>query len=383
MLTATRVLERPPFRLVDDATKLRDLIARLDDAPIAGIDTESNGFVAYRERVCLLQITVDDFDVVIDPLAIDPAPLGPWLADPARIKILHAADNDIRCLRRDFDLRLANVFDTMLAARALAWPKKGLGDILSEHFGCVSDKRWQRHDWSQRPLSRSALEYACNDTRYLAPLRTLQHAELARAGFLEEFEHACARLTELVARPREVDPDGWSQIGGARDLDDPGRSTLAALYGLREELARTLDRAPYRVLSDAVLLDLARTRPTTRHALVQTRGVGGPIAHRHASTVLARIAAAADVAPPPWPPAPVRPDARLRARFDALRDWRRDHAAARRLEPDMILAKDALTKIADADPGDPAALDECAVLDTWETERYGEAILAALARLRR
>lgn len=362
---------------------MRELVARLADAPVAALDTESNGFVAYRERVCLLQISVGDADVVVDPLAVDPAPLATWLADPACVKILHAADNDIRVLRRDWDLRLCNVFDTMLAARALAWPKKGLGDLLALHFGCVSDKRWQRHDWSQRPLPRGALEYARNDTHYLAALREIQHAELVAADRLEEFDHACARLTELVARPREVDPAGWAQIDGARGLDDTARAVLAGLYTLREHLAETMDRAPYRVLADAVLLELARTRPSARSELARVRGVGGPIAHRYAAMVLDRIAEAAKGPAPPWPPSPPRPDARFRARFDALRDWRRDHAGRRTLEPDMILSKDALTRLAELDPTDRGALAACGVLDDWETERYADAILTALARVRR
>lgn len=374
-----------PFVVVDDPARMRELVARLADAPVAALDTESNGFHAYRERVCLLQISVGDEDAIVDPLAVDPQALGPWLADPACVKILHAADNDIRSLRRDWDLQLHNVFDTMLAARALAWPKKGLGDILAAHFGCRTDKRWQRHDWSQRPLPRGALDYARTDTRYLAALRELQIVALAEAGRLEEFDHACLRMTELVARPRVIDPDAWAHVDGARGLDEPGRSVLAALVALREELAETLDRAPYRVLADAVLVELARTRPTARHELTRTRGVGGPIANRYASTVLQRIADAVDQPPPPWPPAPPRPDARLRARFDALRDWRRDQATRRGLEPDIVLSKDALQRIAEleATDVDADALVACGALDAWERERYAEAILGALARVRR
>jgi ribonuclease D len=370
-----------PLTLVDDPSALRELCARLEDAEVAALDTESNGMHAYRERVCLLQISVPDADFVIDPLAVDPAPLGTWLGDPRRVKVLHAADNDVRVLGRDFDLRLVNLFDTMLAARALAWPAKGLGDILSARFGCRTDKRWQKHDWSTRPLRTDALEYARNDTCHLAALRELQLLELEAAGVVEELEHACVRMSELVARPRVFDPSAWAGIDGARKLDDAARSVLAALFALRERLAESMDRAPYRVLGESVLLELARTQPKTRRELLAVRGVGGPVAHRHAQVVLDEIARAQKDPPPPWPVPPPRPDKALRARFDALRDWRRAHATTRKLEPDMILGKDAMTRIAELGPADHEALATCGVLDAWELERYGAAILDALRRV--
>lgn len=373
----------PPLVIVDDAARMRELVARLADAPIAALDTESNGMHAYRERVCLLQISLPAYDAVIDPLAVDPTALAGWLADPRGVKVLHAADNDVRSLRRDWDLQFNNVFDTMLAARALVWPAKGLGDILATHFGCKTNKRWQRHDWSQRPLPREALEYARTDTRHLAALRDIQLPALDEAGLREEFDHACQRLTELVMRPREFDTQGWAQIDGARGLDDAARSVLARLWVLREELAESLDRAPYRVLGESVLMELARTRPATRRELVAIRGVGGPVANRHAPTIVVQIAEALAGPVPEWPAAPARPDRAVRARFDALRDWRREHATRRALEPDIVLAKDALTRIAELDPSDAAALGACGVLDAWELERYAEPILAALARVRR
>jgi len=376
------VTSSAPLVLVDDPAALRELCARLADAPVAALDTESNGMHAYRERVCLLQISVPDGDFVIDPLVVDPAPLGVWLGEPASCKVLHAADNDVRVLGRDFGLRLVNVFDTMLAARALAWPQKGLGDILAAHFGCKTDKRWQKHDWSTRPLRSDALEYARNDTRHLAALRELQLVELEAAGVLEEIEHACLRMTDLVMRPRVFDPRGWAGVDGARDLDDVGRSVLAALYVWREQLAESMDRAPYRVLGESVLLELATARPTNRRDVVATRGVGGPVAHRHAQSLLDCIARASTSEPPPWPDPPPRQEKALRTRIDALRDWRRKHAATRKLEPDIILSKDAMTRIAEVDPQDHDALVACGALDAWELERYAEAISAALARLR-
>lgn len=372
-----RVLE-----LVSTPSALVAMVDALRRSPVAAIDTEANGMYAYHERICLVQVSNTERDWIVDPLAVDPSPLGEWLADPACVKVMHAADNDIRALRRDWDLRMVNVFDTMMAARALGWPHKGLGDILAAHFGCNTDKRWQRHDWSQRPLTAEAMSYARNDARWLPALRDIQRPLLAELDRLDEVDHACDRLTRLEPRPRTFDEDAWARIDGARALDDAGRSILVALCRLRESLASKLDRAPYRVLGESVLLDLAKRRPTTRAELVAVRGVGGPIAHRHAPDVLACIAGAATQPPPPWPVRPPRPDRRLAARLDALGRWRREHATARGLEPDIVLPKECLHQLAHADPCDLEAMVATGALDAWELERHGAALLDVLARAR-
>lgn len=358
------------------------MVDALRASPVGAIDTEANGMYAYHERICLVQVSNHERDWIIDPTAVDPRPLATWLADPACIKVMHAADNDIRALRRDWDLRLVNVFDTMMAARALGWANKGLGDILGEHFDCRTDKRWQRHDWSRRPLTADALQYARNDTRYLPALRELQRPLLAEVDRLEEVEHACDRLTRLEPRPRVFDEDAWARVDGVRALDDVARSTLVALVRLRESLAAKLDRAPYRVLGESVLVELAQRRPATRAELTAVRGVGGPIAHRHAPDVLACIAAAATQEPPPWPARPPRPERKLAARIDALARWRREHATRRGLEPDIVLPKECLTQLAHADPCDHEAIVATGALDEWELERLAPALLEVLAHAR-
>ena len=71
------------------------LVDAARQVPIVGVDTEFNSLFAYYHRVCLLQISLPDRDYVIDPLAVNLAPLGPLFADPSCQKNFHAAENDI------------------------------------------------------------------------------------------------------------------------------------------------------------------------------------------------------------------------------------------------------------------------------------------------
>ncbi|MBK6919011.1 MAG: HRDC domain-containing protein [Deltaproteobacteria bacterium] len=367
---------------VDDADALAHLAEQVRGAEVGALDTEGNGMYAWRERVCLLQLSIPGLDAIVDVLAVDPAPLASWLADPACVKIMHAADNDVVALRRDFGLTVTNLFDTLLAVRLLGRPQRGLADLLTSELGVETDKRWQRFDWSKRPLPAEAIAYARTDTRHLASLRERLMPHIVDSGHLELFEHACERITRLQARARSFDEHSWARIGGARELDDEARSVLAAMVVLREALARENDRAPYRIIGDAGLLAIAVARPSSRAELSRIAGVGGPLAHRYAERVLQTIAHARTAPPPPWPGRAPRAPAAFLRRLDALRTWRRDHAAALGVEADIVLSKDALTGIAEAAPGDLDALRACDALDDWELARFGPALLECLARPR-
>src|SRR5205814_9953697 len=86
-----------PQHFVDRAARLAACVEDVARSPRIGLDTESNGFHAYFEKVCLLQIATPDADWAVDPLAVKLDPLLPLLADPAREGVLHAAEYDVIC----------------------------------------------------------------------------------------------------------------------------------------------------------------------------------------------------------------------------------------------------------------------------------------------
>ncbi|MEP0761582.1 MAG: ribonuclease D, partial [Chloroflexota bacterium] len=155
----------PPAQIIRRTADLRRAVDRLRASPLIAVDTESNSLFAYTERVCLVQLSTRERDLIVDPLAVDDmSPLGDLLAEPAIEVIFHAAEYDIISLKRDFGFSFANLFDTMMAARVCGWDKTGLGNILEEQFGVTVDKKYQRADWSRRPLPPDHLRYAQMDT---------------------------------------------------------------------------------------------------------------------------------------------------------------------------------------------------------------------------
>ncbi|HMK09091.1 MAG TPA: ribonuclease D, partial [Anaerolineales bacterium] len=214
--------ELPDPIVVTTDEQLRRLLPDLARAPRLAVDTESNSLYAYRERVCLIQVSTAEVDALIDPLALeDLSPLAPILADPAIEKVFHAAEYDLTCLRRDFGFRLVHLFDTRVAARTLGKTVTGLGDLLLEAFGVQVEKRHQRANWGKRPLAPDLLAYARLDTHYLLPLRDLLAQQLAAAGRTAEAQEECLRLTTTPAPAVEDSDQAFWHVTNARKLNGP------------------------------------------------------------------------------------------------------------------------------------------------------------------
>ncbi|MBV1858090.1 MAG: ribonuclease D [Nannocystaceae bacterium] len=129
---------------VDTNESLQTWCERLAGETRIAVDTEANSMFAYHERICLVQVSTADTDILIDPLAVDLAPLGKVLEAPGIQKVMHGADYDVLIFRRTQSIGIANLFDTMLAARVLGWPKCGLASLLDEHFEFKANKAFQR-----------------------------------------------------------------------------------------------------------------------------------------------------------------------------------------------------------------------------------------------
>jgi ribonuclease D len=287
------VLSVPPPLLVADPGSLEGLAGALRAQAVTALDTESNSFHAYRERVCLLQISTPTDDYVVDPLAVDVRALGEVLCD-GRELVLHGADYDVRCLRREYGWRLPRLFDTMAAARRLGHTGLGLSAVVETHFGVKLSKAFQRSDWGRRPLTPEQLAYAALDTHYLLPLHARLAAELTSRGALEPARREFAHIAAAEPRERIFDPEGYRRIKGARELDAAGARVLRALYLVREDRARASDRPPFKVLGDHTMLELARLRPRTSAALRDVHGVTPSVMRRMGEAVLAAVAGGDD-----------------------------------------------------------------------------------------
>lgn len=369
------------FILITQSTQLADLVSYLNTQPVIAVDTESDSLYSYFEKVCLLQITAGDTDYIIDPLAVDVTPMAPLFASTGVEKIFHAAEYDIMTLRRDYGFQFNNIFDTMIAARILGWPKYGLGHILQTVFQVKPDKKFQQYNWGQRPLSSQALRYAQMDTHYLAQLRVIQIGELKAANRLEEAVAAFKRMTFARTLPKTFDPLDFWRIKGARLLSPSQQSTLQALFVFRDEIARRLDRPPFKVINDDILFDLVVERPQTMAELTRSKGLGTLLLNQHGPELLALLNAVHPEGAPAHSPsrwAEHEMDEDDSVRYEHLRNWRNHLAETRGVEPGVILSNNVLKAIARANPHSIAQLKEIAILENWQYQTYASALVDEL-----
>ena len=285
----TRLHLTPP-ELVQDAAGLDRLLEALRPEPTVALDTESNSFHVYRERVCLLQLSTHQRDWVVDPLAVDVRPLGALLCD-GRETVLHGADYDVRCLRREYGWRLPRLFDTMVAARRLGREGLGLSALVEARFGVRLSKANQRSDWGRRPLTAEQLAYAALDTHYLLPIAEELRGELVQRGLAQEADAEFQRIAAVEPRERVFDPEGWRRLKGARELDAAGKGVLRALWIAREARASEADRPPFKVLAEQAMLEIARRRPATPEALAAIPGVTPQVLRRLGPSIQEALAA--------------------------------------------------------------------------------------------
>jgi ribonuclease D len=367
----------PPV-VVRNAAGLHSLAAELRGIRRAGVDTESNSLHAYRERVCLVQISTAGKDYLIDPLAVaDLSPLKDFLEDPLSEKIFHAAEYDLLCLRRDFGFRVRGLFDTHAASRSLGCKECGLNALLEHEFGITLDKPMQRANWGRRPLTARQLEYARLDTHYLPALRDRLAAQIQAAGRAEELRDEFIRLEripDLASDEPGINP--FWKLRGVYDLAPPKRAILSALYEWREQEAERIDRPSFHVLAGEMMVRLADRAPNSPQGLTEA-GVSERILDRWGKGILKAIERGKG-RKPPIPERNNGMDDRAQLRLEAVRKWRKRRAEARGVESDVILCRDAMFRIARRAPATLAALAEIPGIGPYRLAAYGEEILAAL-----
>ncbi len=370
----------PPI-LVTSPTQLKLLVADLKQAGRLALDTESNSMYAYHYQICLIQISTEDQDYIIDTLTLrELGPLGDLLGQDEIEVTMHAAENDILLLNKDFGWTFGRIFDTLWAARILGWQHPGLASILKEQFGVTLDKKMQRTDWGKRPLTPRQLSYARLDTHFLLPLRDRLEQSLREAGRWDEAQEVFSELRQIRWREREA-PSFW-RISGARDMTPTQQAVLKALFDWRERRASQRDVPPYRIIRNEMLVALAQKMPETEAQMRAIPGFPRRFPPHLARKLLDVIRKGKRAKPPQYPlrNGGLRPDDETLARYEALRHWRTEKARARGVDPDVVMTNDKLMAIARAAPADMVDLDALGILGEWRLGAYGQDILAAMKK---
>jgi len=363
--------------LVTDQHTLNLLVERLAKESVLAFDLEADSLHHYTEKVCLIQVSSPSETRLIDPLAsLDVKVLAPIFANPEIKKVFHGADYDMRSLYRDFGIEVVNLFDTMIASQFLGESEFGLAALLKKRFGVELDKRYQKADWSKRPLSTEMMEYAMKDTSLLIELYRQLEAELIAKGRLPWVEEE----SELVARVRYASREGelmCLRFKGANKMKPRELAVLEELLRFRDEKAKSADVPPFRILSNDLLRELAEKQPRSNFELVGIHTMSSKLIERLGRGILQAVASGlalpADKLPQAQPGRRPMLDRSLEDRVKKLKLWREGKAAQLGLGVGLVANNALLEALAEPDSA------QLALLKRWQREAFGDELAALLA----
>jgi ribonuclease D len=366
---------------VDDAESLAGLARELAGESALAVDLEADSLHHYREKVCLVQISTPRRDILLDTLAVrDLAPLREIFADPAVRKIFHAADYDLRSLWRDFGIEVRGLHDTSIAAQLLGEEKIGLADLLAKHFGVTLDKRYQRADWSRRPLSPEMVSYAAEDTRHLGRLSALLERELAAKGRMAWAEEEWSLLEQV--RFAQSDKSSFQRVKGSQLLNRRGLAILDELVRWRETEAERRDVPPFKVMGNETLLEVVRLSPEHRRDLHKAGPGHRRVMARYEEELVGAVArglALDEDRLPAWPSRErAERDPQAETRLKHLKTWRAAAAERLGISPGILINNALLEELSRTPPRTIKALEHFPAMKHWQRRELGAEIIAAL-----
>jgi ribonuclease D len=260
-----------PPSLIAESGPLEDLCAELAGEPFYAIDTEFHLERTYYPQLALIQVGWADQVALIDPLSVDPRPLGRILSGPG-VAVFHAAEQDLDVLEAACGVVPDTVFDTQVVAGFLGLSTPSLSRLVDQMLGITLPKTDRLSDWIQRPITARQITYAAGDVAHLLALRTTMTAQLEDLGRLT---WALAECAEVLGgrRARAAPEQAWWKVRDLRNLTGKSRGVAQELAAWRERRAAAADRPRRMVLSDLALLTISQRPPGNRDELKRLRGV--------------------------------------------------------------------------------------------------------------
>ena len=371
-------------QIIDKTIDLQKMIRSVEKEKAVAVDLEADSMYDYKEKVCLIQIATEKASFVVDPLAIkDLAPLKPIFSNPDIKKIFHGADYDVRSLYRDFKIRINNLFDTELACRFLGIKETGLQAVLKMFFNVDVDKKYQKKDWSKRPLPKEMMAYASKDVIYLLPLaRTLTHKlkKLDRITWVLEECEDLSKVRPVLSNEGPL----FMKFKGAGRLKSRSLAVLEALLQFRKRIAEKKDRPFFKIIGNESMMKIATARPLTLRRLKNIKALSNRQISMYGSDLLKVVAKTLKI---PESELPVFPSQKpsvlpngVPAKIKVLKSWRASKASALDIDPGMLCNNALITAIAVKNPGDSKSLETVKEMKNWQKQAFGTEIIRALKR---
>ena len=282
--------------MIVDPEGLETLLADVVGEECYAFDTEFHTERTYVPDLALIQIAWKDRVALVDPLAVDPAPLAALFGGPG-IAVAHAASQDLDVLMAACGTVPDTVFDTQIVAGFLGMSTPSLSRLVERMLDISLPKADRLSDWLVRPISARQITYAVSDVAHLLELRTVL-TERLRA--LDRLEWALSECDEVLGdrTPARVPEEAWWRLGDIRGMSRRSRAVAQEVAAWRERTAAETNRPRRMVLSDLGLLAISQRPPRNAEELRRTRGVDGRhLAQGRAAEILRAVQHGIDLPP--------------------------------------------------------------------------------------
>jgi len=308
-------------------------------------------------------------------------PLKNIFSNPEITKIFHGADYDVRSLFRDFRFRITNLFDTQIACMFLGLDGTGLDAVLQQKFKVRLNKKYQKKDWSRRPLPEEMIQYAARDVTYLIPLAKILEKDLKEKGRLYWVKEECDLLSRV--RPAEPNKDPiFLKFRGAGRLNRKNLAVLEELLQVRIKIAAKKDKPLFKVFSNTSIMKIAKNPPDSVKNLEALNVLSKKQINMHGKDLVDAVKKALKTPISKLPVYPVKRSPAVSAsvpkRIKAIKRWREEKATELGLDPAVFCNKALITAIAKQKPEKISDLKKIREMKKWQQNEFGGNILKAL-----
>ncbi|HOY69012.1 MAG TPA: HRDC domain-containing protein, partial [Candidatus Ozemobacteraceae bacterium] len=376
--------------IIEDTDTLARFLKDISGTDLLAVDTESAGFYKYRAVVNLIQVSTRTRAALLDPQAItDFTPLARFAEEESCEWLFHGGDYDAGVLARELNVHVRKLFDTRIAAEMSGSKELGLSALVERYLGFPLDKKLQRCDWSRRPLTPGMIRYGLLDAICLVPVRDALKAELEQLGRLEWAREEFEQLTERFVNAPRMQPHSHPHpylIKGSSRMPLRQIAILKEVWTLRERIAEHLDRAPFMVLGNQAMLDIARQAPRSLAGLSVIKQIGRDFISRYGREVQEAVKRGLE-APTDGllPPAHPRREQNFFTSWEgdlirALRDRRNAIATKLNMPAALLTDPEVLGELAHTRPRAVEEMKSIPGFRAWQVELLGEEYLPLLMK---
>jgi len=277
--------------LLETAAQLENAGKTWAGSHVLGIDTEFVRERTYRADLGRVQISDGETAWLLDPLAVPSCePLRAMFENLDTLKLLHSGSEDLEVLLNTIGALPEPLIDTQIAC-AMQGQSLQLGyhHAIKWLFDIDIDKDQTRSNWLKRPLTRRQLHYAAMDVVLLPEMFLKLQVKLEETGRWSWLEEEVARMQQIALTP--VDPESvYLRFSGIGRMDHGTLQALKYLARWREGIAAEKNRARGFVISDSVLLQLARDKPSNSQEMALIRDIHPVALARYEETLIGLIA---------------------------------------------------------------------------------------------